>query len=96
MAKPSVGNLCKHLKIVSINMHGFNQGYSAVDEMINTIDPDVFFCQEHWLTPNLDKFNNHFTEYFSFGSTAMSNQVELGILRGRPFGGLVTDKKRSA
>jgi len=43
MAKPSVGNLCKHLKIVSINMHGFNQGYSAVDEMINTIDPDVFF-----------------------------------------------------
>lgn len=68
-----------------------NQGYSVVDEMINSIDPDIFLCQEHWLTPtNLDKFNNHFTEYFSFGSTAMSNQVELGILRGRPFGGLMT------
>jgi len=69
-------------------MHGFNnQGYSAnaIQEMINIIDPDVFLCQEHWLTPaNLHKFH-----VFMFGSTAMSNRVEAGILRGRPFGGLM-------
>ena len=28
--------------------------------------------------------------YLSFGSTAMSNQVEAGVLKGRPFGGLMT------
>ena len=71
-------------------MRGFNQGYSAIQEMINTIDPDVFLCQEHWLTPaNLHKFHDHFSNFFMFGSTAMSNQVEAGILRGRPFGGLL-------
>jgi len=33
-----------------------------------------------------------FRNYLSFGSTAMSNQVEAGVLRpkGRPFGGLMT------
>ena len=28
--------------------------------------------------------------YLSFGSTAISNQVESGVLKGRPFGGLMT------
>jgi len=69
-------------------MRGFNQGYSAIQEMINTIDPDVFLCQDHWLTPaNLYKFP--IFNFFMFGSTAMSNRVETGILRGRPFGGLM-------
>ena len=80
----------RQLKIVSYNMHGFNQGFSAVDELIHKIDPDVVLCQEHWLTPaNLHKFNDHYGSYFTFGSTAMSTQVEAGILRGRPFGGLM-------
>ena len=80
----------RQLKIVSFNMHGFNQGFSAVDELIHKIDPDAVLCQEHWLTPaNLHKFNDHYGSYFTFGSTAMSTQVEAGILRGRPFGGLM-------
>ena len=79
------------LKIVSFNMHGYNQGFSAINEMISTTNPDVFLCQEHWLTPaNLHKFQDDFRNYLPFGSTAMSNQVEAGILKGRPFGGLMT------
>ena len=28
-----------------------------MDELINSVDTDVFLCQEHWLTPaNLHKF----------------------------------------
>lgn len=81
---------CRQLKVVSFNMHGFNQGFPAIDEMINSIDPDIFLCHEHWLTPaNLHKFDDHYGSYFTFGSTAMSTQVEAGILRGRPFGGLM-------
>ena len=30
------------LKLVSFNMHGFHQGFSVVDELVNTTSPDVF------------------------------------------------------
>ena len=51
----------------------------------------MFVCQERWLTPaNLHKFHDHFNSNFAFGSSAMSNEIETGILRGRPFGGLVS------
>ena len=90
----AVSDLCTEptvLKIVSFNMHGYNQGFSAINEMISTANPDVFLCQEHWLTPaNLHKFHDDFKNYLSFGSTAISNQVESGVLKGRPFGGLMT------
>jgi Reverse transcriptase (RNA-dependent DNA polymerase) len=50
------------------------------------------------LTPaNLDKFNI-FSDYYSFGCSAMSSNVETGLLRGRPFGGvsfLVNNKIRN-
>ena len=79
------------IKIVSFNMHGFNQGCSAVDDMINLYSPDVFLLQQHWLTPaNLYKFYHHFADYFSFGSSAMSCAIEAGMLRGRPHGGMIT------
>jgi len=46
--------------------------------------------QEHWLTPaNLNKFDK-FPNYFTFGCSAMSKAVESGMLKGRPFGGVMT------
>lgn len=49
-----------------------------------------FLLQEHWLTPaNLYKFDKHFIGYFSFGCSAMTTAVESGMLRGRPFGGVI-------
>jgi len=81
----------KQLKIVSFNMHGFNQGCATINEMIENMHPDVILCQEHWQTPNnLDKFDKSFTSYFSFGCSAMGKAVEYGIIRGRPFGGVMT------
>ena len=78
------------LKIVLFNMHSFSQGSTAVAELIRTISPNVFLVPEHWLTPTiLHKFNDYFPDYFAFGFTAMSKQVESSVLRGRPFGGLV-------
>ena len=78
------------LKIVSYNMHGFHQGYAVLEDLSKTQYPDVFLLQEHWLTPgNLFNFDRYFKEYFTFGCSAMAKSVESGMLRGRPFGGVM-------
>jgi exonuclease III len=79
------------LKVISFNLYGFNQGSGSVRDMIVKLKPDVFLLQEHWLTPaNLYKFDNLCGDsYFSFGSSAMSTNVETGLVKGRPFGGIM-------
>jgi exonuclease III len=37
----------------------------------------------------MSKFDFVFNDYFTFGSSAMSTSVDLGVLYGRPFGGTV-------
>lgn len=72
MATPISDNTIR-VKIMSFNMHGFHQGCPVLDDMIELFNPDVLLLQEHWLTPaNLNKFDSHFTNYFSFGCSAMS------------------------
>ena len=91
MAAHNVSTQLRKLKLVSYNMHDFNQGSPTINELINTVAPDIILCQEHWLTPaNLDKFDNHYPNYITFGSSAMCNHIESEIIRGRPFGGLMT------
>lgn len=86
-------NYIKQLKVVSYNLRGFNQGCVATNELISTVDPDIFLCQEHWLTPvNLCKFNDYFPNYFSFGCSAMTDRIQSGPLYGRPYGGVITKK----
>ena len=90
MAATTDSNCSKRLKVVSYNLHGFNQGSVAMDELIIRDNPDVFLCQEHWLTPaNLQRFDDRFPNYFSFGCSAMSERVSTGIITGRPFGGVM-------
>ena len=79
------------ISIVSYNMHGYNQGAPTVRDLMLSIKPDVFVLQEHWLTPaKLSMFENDFPQYMCFGSSAMSSCVESGVVRGRPFGGVMT------
>ena len=76
------------LSLITFNMHGFNQGWPAISELIDKFSPGIFVLQEHWLTPaNLGKFNDFFDGYFNFGSSAMSHIVESDIFYGRPYGG---------
>ena len=78
------------MKIVSYNMRGFYQGCSVIEDLIENDAPDVLMLQEHWLTPaNVSLFDLHFVKYFSFGSSAMSKSVDFGMLRGRPYGGVM-------
>ena len=76
--------------VISYNMHGFNQGCCVIDDLIIDRKPDIFMLQEHWLTPsNLQTFERRFTDYFAFGCSAMSGCLDAGLLRGRPFGGVM-------
>jgi len=89
-------NSCFDVKLVSFNMHGFYQGLTVIEDLIKTENPDIILLQEHWLTPdNLIKFEHHFSDYFSFGSSAMTGCLQSGMLRGRPFGGVVTLIKKA-
>lgn len=77
------------LTIVSFNMHGFNQGSITVDDLIIDFKPSIILLQEHWLTPaNLNKFDKYHN-YFTFGCSAMDKVIESGMLKGRPFGGVL-------
>jgi len=79
------------LKIVSYNLHGFHQGFPATEDLNQTVCPDVFTLQEHWVTPdNLSKFDRFLLIFFSFGCSAMTRSVEYGMICGRPFGGIIT------
>jgi len=65
------------LKIVSFNMRGFQQGCPVIEDLVADNKLDIFLLQEHWLTPaNLVNFDTRLTDYFSFGSSAMSRHVE--------------------
>jgi len=79
------------LNVSSFNMHGFYQGFSVIEYLIKSDAPDIFLLQEHWLTPaNMDNFDKYFPDFFTFGCSAMSKQVDSGPLCKRPFGGVVT------
>jgi len=47
-------------------------------------------CFLHSLTANLGRFDEDFPQYLCFGSSAMNNSVQQGVLRGRPYGGVMT------
>ena len=80
-----------YLDIVSYNMHGFNQGISTVRDMTMLFKCPIFLLQEHWLTPfNLYRFNDNLPDYLCFGSSAMGSCIESGVVRGRPYGGVMT------
>jgi len=64
-------NKVVNLKVVSFNMHGFNQGAPVIEDLISSEKPDVFMLQEHWLTPdNLCRFERY-NDYFCFGQSAI-------------------------
>ena len=77
MATPISDNTIR-VKIMSFNMHGFHQGCPVLDDMIELFNPDVLLLQEHWLTPaNLNKFDSHFTNYFSLLPIIIARECEL-------------------
>jgi len=74
----------------SYNIHGYNQGVTALKSLIKSKNPDVVMLQEHWLTPsNLNRLSKDFSDYTAFGCSAMDKLVSTGPLIGRPYGGMM-------
>ena len=77
----------KDLKLVTYNMHGFNQGATMLLDL--SVSFDVILCQEHWLlSDQLHKLNDMIDDFRCISVSAMDDVCGRGILRGRPFGGL--------
>jgi len=78
---------------ISHNMRGFY--CKMIRDLISASEVDIFMLQEHWLTPaNLSLDLTNYPEYVCFGSSAMQACVEQGVLRGRPFGSVMTPVNR--
>ena len=74
--------------IVSYNLHGLNQGREMLELLCNDMRAAIILVQEHWLGPDmLYKMNLLSTNYAAFGISAMEDELNCNILRGRPYGG---------
>ena len=91
-----LGISVSNLKIVSFNMHGYRQGITFLDSMLNNSDVDVVFIQEHWLSNyQLLKLTNFHDNYVGFATSSMEDRLSNDVLFGRPFGGMATLVKKT-
>jgi hypothetical protein len=83
------------LKLVSFNLHGFNQASDEIESLIVNLMPTCLLLQEHWLTSdNLSKLDRY-SDFYVIGSPALRKSVEQGPVYDRPSGGLATLIHRS-
>ena len=75
-------------------MHGYNNGVSMLHELC--LSYDIILLQEHWLLQSdIYKLNNVNTNFTAFDISSMNAKASLGILTGRPFGGVACLWKKS-
>ena len=75
--------------IVTYNQRGLNNGYSGLHDLCNNPKTMLIAIQEHWLTPNrLHELNNIHPDFVGYGISSMTNHLQSGIYRGRPYGGV--------
>ena len=79
---------CTSINLVSFNLHGFNQGFDTVKEIIDVVAPDCIMLQEHWLVGDQIAKLEACESYFCVSGGAMRKCVEMGPLYGRPAGGI--------
>jgi len=82
------------LNFASYNMRGFQQGQYMVKDLCET--QDIISVQEHWLSDsNLQQLVDLHTDFTVIAKSAMTERVQCGFLRGRPFGGLAVLARKS-
>ena len=71
-------------------MFGFRNGVGILNELCYNNDIAIIAVQEHWLrADDLGKFNLVHSDYNFHAISRMCSAVSVGILKGRPFGGVV-------
>ena len=75
------------LSVATYNMHGFRQGYDCLVNLC--MNCDIVFVQEHWLAPfDLCYLDQVCQDMICYSSSALTDSISKGCLRGRPFGGV--------
>jgi len=86
---PVTKDICDELALgfCTYNMHGFNNDSVFLKQLC--LSNDIVFVQEHWhLNSHLHKFNGINDNFCFYGKSAMDSVQSVGLLRGRPFGGV--------
>ena len=93
--KSSINN-ASHLKLISFNLHGFNQGKTFLKSVLDSSNVDLVCVQEHWLsTREFYKLSNMHSGYICFATSAMEDRLGKDVLFGRPYGGTAIFIKKS-
>ena len=75
------------VKVVSYNLHGFNQGLPLLSSLCQSFD--IICIQEHWLYPKeLSMLDNVHSDFVSVCTSALTKVLGSGVRHGRPFGGV--------
>jgi len=77
----------------SYNLFGFDQGWSLLVDLCRT--QNFIAVQELWSDFNVDKIINFHNDFAVIARSAMSQKIQSGFLRGRPFGGLAILARKS-
>ena len=83
-------NLLINCSIATFNMFGFRNGVGMLNELCYNNDlKTIIAVQEHWLrADDLDKCNLVHSNYNFHAISSMCSAASVGILKGRPFGGV--------
>src|SRR5206468_12019149 len=89
LPKIDYSSTINNISVISLNMHGVNQGITCLDLMCSA-KSELIFLQETWLSVDsmIRTFNCFSSDYQLFCSSAMDDKLVKGILKGRSFGGL--------
>jgi len=75
------------ISVCSYNMQGFHNGVPIFRTLCRDFDNRLL--QEHWLTTaNLSTIDDIYSNFQTFGVSAVDEKVASSILVGRPFGGV--------
>jgi len=85
MDHTSGSNTKSDLRIVTCNLHGYKNSRDFLRQLIASYD--IIFVQELWLHDcELTLLNTLSDDFVVYSQSGISKSVELGILRGRPYG----------
>ena len=75
------------LRCCSFNMHGLLNGLPMLQTLCD--NHEIILLQEHWLhSHELFRLSELFSDFNSYGISAMNDKLAAGILVGRPYGGV--------
>ena len=89
-----MASISDSLRVASLNLHGLKNSWHYLQQLLD--GHDLLFVQEHWLhTCELDYLQKLHNDFIVYGKSAMDEKDQLGLTKGRPFGGIAVFIRKS-